>query len=90
MKAATVKAWLEAYAEKHDLNEVSYNAKKRYLSLFFGYCVDSDLLESNPADKVEAREEDGRRKRVVAAPAGCTYSRFSYWSTCSAHAAGTA
>lgn len=65
MKAATVKAWLEAYAEKHDLNEVSYNAKKRYLSLFFGHCVDSDLLESNPADKVEAREEDGRRKRVM-------------------------
>lgn len=65
MKAATVKSWLEAYAEQHDLNEVSYNAKKRYLSLFFGYCVDSDLLESNPADKVEARAEDGRRKRVM-------------------------
>ena len=65
MKAATVSFWLESYTEKHGLNEVSYNAKKRYLSLFFSYCVDSELMEANPADKVETREEDGRRKRVM-------------------------
>lgn len=58
IKGDDIQAWLDAYRSKdgRPLSPVSYNSYRRYLGLFFSYCVRRGWISTNPSGQVSVRK----------------------------------
>jgi integrase len=62
-----VQAWLDGYRTKegNPLSAVSFNTYRRYLGLFFSFCVKQGWTESNPLQRVNTKNTRNKVPRLL-------------------------
>ena len=67
IKGDDIQAWLDAYRTKdgRPLSPVSFNSYRRYLGLFFAYCVRRGWVHSNPSAQVSVRKVTTKTPRLL-------------------------
>ena len=49
-----IRYYLSMYQEQRKVSKVTINNMRRYLSSFFGWCADEDIIEKNPMRRIKA------------------------------------
>lgn len=67
LRADKVQAWLDGYRTKegNPLSAVSFNTYRRYLGLFFSFCVKQGWAESNPLQRVNTKSTRNKVPRLL-------------------------
>ena len=67
IKGDDIQAWLDAYRTKdgRPLSSVSFNSYRRYLGLFFAFCVRRGWVRTNPSGQVTVRKVMCKAPRLL-------------------------
>ena len=67
IKGDDIQAWLDAYRTKdgRPLSSVSFNSYRRYLGLFFAFCVRRGWVRTNPSGQVTVRKVMSKAPRLL-------------------------
>jgi len=67
IRADKVQAWLDDYRTKkgQPLNAVSFNTYRRYLGLFFSFCLKQGWTETNPIQRVNTKNTRSKIPRLL-------------------------
>ena len=67
IRADKVQAWLDGYRTKkgQPLNAVSFNTYRRYLGLFFSFCLKQGWTETNPIQRVNTKNTRSKIPRLL-------------------------
>ena len=67
IKGDDIQAWLDAYRTKdgRPLSSVSFNSYRRYLGLFFAFCVRRGWVRTNPSALVTVRKVMSKAPRLL-------------------------
>ena len=67
IKSDDIQKWLDDYRTKEGrpLGAVSFNSYRRYLSLFFSYCVKKGWLSLNPVSRVSQQRVTAKAPRLL-------------------------
>ena len=67
IKGDDIQAWLDAYRTKdgRPLSSVSFNSYRRYLGLFFAFCVRRGWVRTNPSAQVTVRKVMSKAPRLL-------------------------
>ncbi len=67
IKGDDIQAWLDAYRTKdgRPLSSVSFNSYRRYLGLFFAFCVRRGWARTNPSGQVTVRKVMSKAPRLL-------------------------
>ena len=67
IKGDDIQAWLDAYRTKdgRPLSSVSFNSYRRYLGLFFAFCVRRGWVRTNPSGQVSVRKVMNKSPRLL-------------------------
>lgn len=67
IRADKIQAWLDGYRTKegNPLSAVSFNTYRRYLGLFFSFCLKQGWTESNPLQRVNTKNARNKVPRLL-------------------------